>query len=134
MSVTYAEGGNYRIELRGKVAFCAVWRRPDVDSATGAQFAREKIAHFEKLARGEAIGMVFDLRDAPPVTGPKTQEAIGQMLLAFEAVGLPMAVVVGDHSVQRLQLTRLVSEIAPARGGVFRTSEEAEAFVRGGGR
>lgn len=131
MPVTYAEGGNYRIELRGGVAFCSVWRRPDVDSATGAEFARQKIAHFQKLARGEAAGMIFDLREAPPVTGPKTQEAIGQMLQAFEVAGLPMAVVVGDHSVQRLQLTRLVSEVAPARGGVFRTSEEAEAFVRG---
>lgn len=132
MRSAYAEGGNYRIEVRGPIAHCVVWKRPDVDSAQGAQFAREKIAHFTKLAEARAtIGMVFDLRDAPPVIGPQTQEAIAMMLDAFAAAEKRIAVIVGPQAVQRLQLSRLVSDVAGAHGHVAMTDEEAEKFVRG---
>jgi hypothetical protein len=127
----YAEGGNYRIDLQAGVATCRVWRRPDVDAQTGAAFAREKIAHFEALAEGPARAMIFDLRDAPPVTGPKTQEALGRMLAPFERAGRPVAVLVGDHAIQKLQMQRLVETAAPTQGRVFGVEREAVAYARG---
>ncbi|HJL18573.1 MAG TPA: hypothetical protein RMH99_23130 [Sandaracinaceae bacterium LLY-WYZ-13_1] len=130
MAELYAEGGNYRIELDDGIASCRVWRRPDVDAETGAAFAREKIAHFRALAVGRGRGMVFDLREAPPVTGPKTQEAVGQMFSAFESHHKPIAVVVGGKAVQKLQMKRLVGDTAPKHGAVFQDLDEAMAHVR----
>lgn len=130
MGSVYAEGGNYRIELDAGVATCTVWRRPDVDGETGAAWAREKIDHFAALARGPARGLVFDLRMAPPVTGPKTQEALGQMLEHFERAGRPVAVLVGDHAVQKLQLQRVVASVCPKTGAVH--TDEAAARAHAG--
>ncbi|HEY6557469.1 MAG TPA: hypothetical protein VI072_09350 [Polyangiaceae bacterium] len=119
MVVVYAEGGNYRIELDQSTAYCRVWSRPDVDSQAGASFALEKIAHFQALARGQAERMILDLMDAPPVAGPKTQEALGAMLASWEAARRPIALVVGDNKVQLLQLKRLTVSHAPHYGRVF---------------
>jgi hypothetical protein len=125
----YAEGGNYSIELEAGLAYCRVWARPDLDSVAGARFAREKIGHFETLARGEAEGMVLDLTLAPPVTGPSTQASLGQMLAAWENAKRPIAVVAGARPIQLLQLRRLVAHHAPHCGSVFGESTDARAWV-----
>ncbi len=130
MVVVYAEGGNYRIELDQSTAYCRVWSRPDVDSQTGAGFALEKIAHFQALARGQAECMILDLMDAPPVAGPKTQEALGEMLAAWEVTRRPIALVVGDNKVQLLQLKRLVVSHAPQCGRVFSSLALARDWLR----
>ncbi|HEY8429058.1 MAG TPA: hypothetical protein VIL20_11815 [Sandaracinaceae bacterium] len=130
MATLYAEGGNYRIELdASRIASCRVWRRPDVDSETGAAWAREKVAYFDALASGDARAMIFDLRDAPPVTGPKTQEALGKMVSAFERHGRRIAIVTGPSPVQRLQLQRIVDEAAPTVGRVVTSLDEARAWA-----
>ncbi len=129
MVTLYAEGGNYRIELDARIATCRVWRRPDVDAETGAAFAKEKVAHFDALARGAARALIFDLREAPPVTGPKTQEAIGRMVSAFERARRRVALVSGPSATQRLQLQRIVDASAPISGRVFVTPEDARAWI-----
>ena len=134
MAALYAEGGNYRIELDDKTAHCRVWTRPDVDSQTGAGYAREKIGHFQALARGLADCMILDLIDAPPVAGPKTQEAIGEMLDAWEFARRPIALVAGDNKVQVLQLKRLAAQHAPRFCGVFVELEAAREWLRQLGR
>jgi hypothetical protein len=130
MVVLYAEGGNYRIELDQLTAYCRVWSRPDVDSQTGASYARDKIAHFQALARGQAECMILDLVDAPPVTGPRTQEALGEMLLCWEAAQRPIALVAGDNKVQLLQLKRLAASHAPRSARVFSDLNLARDWVR----
>jgi hypothetical protein len=130
MPTIYAEGGNYSIELDVGVAYCRVWARPDVDSAAGSRFAREKIAHFETLARGEAKAMILDLASAPPVTGPATQESLGHMLAAWERARRPIAIVASGNQVQLLQLRRLVASHAPHSGAVFNESAAARGWVR----
>lgn len=130
MVVLYAEGGNYRIELEQSSAYCRVFSRPDVDSATGASFAREKIAHFQALARGSADCMLLDLVDAPPVTGPKTQEALGEMLACWEVAQRPIALLSGDNKVQLLQLKRLVATYAPRYGRIFSGVDAAREWLR----
>jgi hypothetical protein len=130
MPKIFAEGGNFSIELDAGLAYCRVWARPDVDSATGARFAREKIAHFEALARGDARAIILDLTSAPPVTGPVTQESLGHMLAAWERAGRPIAVVVSDNPTQLLQLRRLVTTHAAHSGAVFSELSAARTWVR----
>jgi hypothetical protein len=126
----FAEGLNYSIDLDALSATCRVWSRPDLSSAEGAALAQEKVALFQKLAEGPAAGMLFDLTLAPVVTGPKTQQALGEMLSAWQAAGKPIAVVVGPQSIQQLQLRRLLSTSAPDRGALFTTSDEASVWLR----
>lgn len=129
MTQRFAEGMNYRIDLEGLMAVCRVWTRPDLDSATGAQLATEKIALFRQLAGGETGAMLLDLSQAPVVTGPKTQGALGEMLKAWQDESKPVAVVAGAHSIQQLQLRRLIQTFAPSQGGLFGSAEEAAAWI-----
>jgi hypothetical protein len=129
MKNRFAEGLNYSIDLDGATAICRVWSRPDLDSATGAALAVEKITHFQNLAQGVAQGMLFDLTQAPAVTGPKTQHALGEMLTAFQAASRPIALVVGQQSIQQLQLRRLVSTYAFTHGALFTSQDDALAWL-----
>lgn len=127
----FAEGMNYSIDLDGSIATCRVWSRPDLDSSTGARLATEKIALFQRLAARLASGMIFDLSVAPAVTGPKTQQALGQMLQAWQNAAKPVALVAGTNSIQQLQLRRLVTTFAPDRGALFGSVDEARAWLEG---
>src|SRR5262245_26028571 len=79
---TVEVGENYCVELDGEIASCRVWSRPDLDSETGARLAAQKVAICRSLAQGPALGMLFDLREAPRVTGPKTQNSLSQIMSA----------------------------------------------------
>ena len=125
----FAEGQNYSIDLEGTRARCRVWSRPDLDSAQGAALAVEKIALFQRLAQGDAREMLFDLTLAPAVTGPKTQEALGQMLVSWEQAGKPIALLSGPLSIQQLQLRRLIATFAPQQGALFTSLDEARAWL-----
>ena len=128
----YASGGNYVIDIDDEgVVELRVWKRPDVDSITGARFAEEKIALLRKLALGPAKGLVFDLRDAPPVVGPKTEAALGAMLEIFEGVRKRVTMLAGDSSVQQLQVKRLIAKHAPRFGRADTDPREARAWARG---
>jgi hypothetical protein len=129
MSQRFAEGANYSIDLDGRIAVCRVWSRPDLDSAAGAQLAIDKIALFRRLAAGVTLGLLFDLSQAPAVTGPKTQEALGAMMDAWQRAGKPVAVVSGPNSLQQLQLRRLISIFAPDQGALFGSVDEASAWL-----
>jgi hypothetical protein len=75
--------------------------------------------------------MLFDLTQAPAVTGPKTQEALGQMLAAWEQAGKPIGIISGSLSIQQLQLRRLIATFAPEHGALFGSLEEATAWLDG---
>lgn len=133
----YAQGGNYIVEIENRVAVCRVFRRLDLDSATGARFAEEKIAIAERLAAtpaAEIAGFVLDLRLAPPVVGPATEGFLRRILQVWETARRPMAVVVSDHPTQVLQFGRLVREHAPTMGRTVPTEEAASAWVVHGRR
>jgi hypothetical protein len=129
-SVKVEVGDNYCVELDGNFATCRVWSRPDLDFQTGARLAAQKVAICRALAaRLEARGMLFDLRDAPKVTGPKTQESLSLILEAWEAAARPIAIVVTPASMQKLQLTRLAGAAAPRHAEVFVDVDEARAWI-----
>src|SRR5690606_18796811 len=100
-----------------------------LDSARGAALAVEKVALFRRLAQGNAREMLFDLTRAPVVTGPITQAALGEMLQAWEQASQRVAVVVGNVSIQQLQLRRLQTTFAPHWGVLFTSVEEAAAWL-----
>jgi hypothetical protein len=129
MTKRFAEGLNYSIDIDGSKAICRVWSRPDLDSSTGAELATQKIALFRRLASGEVLGLLFDLSLAPVVTGPKTQQALSEMMLAWQEAAKPVAVVAGGNSIQQLQLRRLISTFAPDQGALFGSAEEAAAWL-----
>jgi hypothetical protein len=129
MTHRFAEGMNYSIDLEGSMAVCRVWSRRDLDSATGAQLATEKIGLFRQLASGDTAAMLLDLSQAPVVTGPKTQAALGEMLKAWQDASKPVAVVASSHSIQQLQLRRLIQTYASSQGGLFGSAEEAAAWI-----
>lgn len=125
----HARGDNYCIEIDGGVARCRVWSRPDLDFETGARLAAEKVSLVRTLAAGLASSMLFDLREAPKVTGPKTQYALAQILRCWEVAAKPIAVLVSSASMQKLQLTRIAGDVAPLHAAIFTELEAAEVWL-----
>jgi len=114
------EGDNYRLELDdARIAHCTVWVRPDLDFEAGARLAARTAAVCSALCAGQARGMLFDLREAPKVTGPKTQQSLKELLGAWEAAARPVAIIVTPASMQMLQITRLARDAAPRHAEVF---------------
>jgi hypothetical protein len=129
---TIAEGDNYEISSDAhEVVHCRVWRRKDLDSDAGARCAEEMLEHLERLAKSPSTrGFVYDLRDAPGVAGPRTQAAIGRTLTAWSEAGRRTAIVVGEVSLRRLQMQRIVSEhVRDEDGAVFDEPDEAVTWV-----
>jgi hypothetical protein len=129
VTTRFAEGSNYSIDLDGLTAVCRVWSRPDLDSVAGAKLAAEKVLSFRLLARGKSLGMLFDLSLAPVVTGPKTQQALGDMLKAWQDANKPIAMVAGSNSMQQLQLRRLITTFAAVHGALFASVAEASTWL-----
>lgn len=123
------EGDNYRVELDGRVALCRVWARPDLDFETGARLAAQKVEICRRLAAGEARALLFDLREAPKVTGPKTQKALELIIGVWESAARPIAIIVSPASLQKLQLSRIAKEAAPTQSEVFLDFDQARAWV-----
>ena len=129
MSTPYATGENFSVALDGAHAVATVWRRPDLDSAAGARSASELASHLRRLTP-QLESLVFDLRDAPVVAGPKTVETLGELLRGCEKGSVRIAVVLSGDAMQLLQFRRLVATYAPTKGKAVVSLAEAEAHVR----
>lgn len=124
----YAEGANFSYELdpRG-VLRARVWRRLDLDSERGAALGEEMSRVWIAASRdANAIGLVFDLREAPPVFGPRTEKAF---LAMFDERNNPKwaVLVAGEVAVQSMQLQRIAT--GHRRVVVVTSIEKAEAIV-----
>lgn len=98
-------------------AICRVWRRPDLSSTDGASSAEQMTT----LMRAEAsrlgsMGMMFDLRDAPFIAGPRTEAAIAAMLSSWDQARKRSVIVLSEDPMQQLQMKRLVEKHAPRHG------------------
>jgi hypothetical protein len=132
MKTTYAEGACFSITIDDGVATCRVWVRPDLNWEQGALEAKRIADALQALAAGPretARGLVLDERDAPPVVGPRTQAAIGELLSAWEHHSRHVAYALGTHPVKNLQMRRLLAEWAPKYGRAFESIEEARAWA-----
>ena len=129
MSTPYATGDNYTVALEGAHAVATVWRRPDLDSATGARNANEMTAHLRKLTP-QLASLILDLREAPAVAGPKTVETMSELLRGCEKASVRIAVVLSADPMQLLQFRRLVATYSPTRGKAVVSLTEAEMHAK----
>ena len=125
------EGDNFRISIWRGVAYCQVWRRPDVSDGEGTRFAAVLMNSLRFLLTDhdhDVPGIVFDLREAPVASGPNTlallSEAVGTWSLADKHV----AMLVGADE-QRAQMSAIIQQHANGRGAVILDVEAAIAFA-----
>lgn len=96
-----------------------VFSRPDLSAADGASAALALGNHLVTYASEPSVSrLVIDLTQAPPVMGPITQGAMGEVFRAWERAQKRIVVFIADHATQELQQRRLVRENAPLRGMV----------------
>jgi hypothetical protein len=125
--VKLSEGDNHLISARQGIATCQVWVRPDLSPEAGARSARQMsdyLAQNVLHANSPYRGVIFDLRKAPPVFGPKTREALGGFFGAAARAAIPVAVLVGESAIQVLQFRNLCRD-AGGRADVFDNEVDA---------
>lgn len=129
---TLVEQANHRVERRGRSLWVTVWRRPDLDTATGAALAVALVDAVLARLSGPANlrALVIDLRQAPPVSGPATQQSLGRLLATCEANNVALAVLHGGDALAAMQLGRLVREHAPKLGQLLADPAAAEDLTR----
>jgi hypothetical protein len=126
------EGENYEtwVEDDG-VARCRVWRRPDLDAAHGAASAAEIAEQLGELAElADVRGLILDIQAAPQIVGPRTQDALQRLFAAWERAAKPFVLLTGTSAVQRLQVHRLINEVAPVWGDVVDTIDQGHLRIR----
>lgn len=105
----YAEGENFSFQLSAGDLVCRIWKRPDLSAAEGAELAHRMATVCARAGRDPQVAaVVFDLRDAPPVFGPRTEVAFQKMLASLRPAQ-PVVMLVGPNATQRLQHVRIAS-------------------------
>lgn len=126
-----SQGDNFSIDIGPTgVVECVVWKRPDLTWAEGARFAGLLADGLAALASAEGTAFVIDLSEAPPLFGPRTEEALARAFGAVERASKPLAVVIGSVGMQKLQLERVLRERAPLGSRVFSELGAARAWAR----
>ena len=108
-----------------------VRRRPDLDTSAGADEC-ELMCSAILDAGTDTDALVLELSAAPPVTGPRTQATLGNMLRTWVRGRRRAAIVAGPSAVQRMQLDRIVADVRSADVIVTGSLEAARAFLRVG--
>jgi hypothetical protein len=114
------EGENFRLAIWRDVAYCQVWRRPDVSPADGTRFAAVLMNALRFLLtdpESPVPGIVFDVREAPATSGPNTLALLGELIATWSLAGRNVAVVVGPED-QAGQMRLLIAQHAHGRGSV----------------
>jgi hypothetical protein len=126
-----AEGPSYSVALDGERGAIRIWRRPDLPTDEGAKIMQEMTREIGGLLT-KVRSLLFDLREAPPVSGPTSVEALGHVARACERARIRVAVLIADDAMQRLQVNRVVKECAPEMARVFstpQTERDAEPWL-----
>lgn len=128
------EGENFRLCLWFGVAYCQVWRRPDVSLDDGARFAAVLMNALRFLltdADNQVPGIVFDLREAPKTSGPKTLALLGEAITTWSLAGKNVVMLVDDKTPeQRRQMEELVKTAGNGIGAVHGDVEGAISAAR----
>jgi hypothetical protein len=118
------EGDNHRMSFQDGVVRAAVWKRPDLDHARGAENAQQIERKLLDWLALRPRGLYLDVTEAPEVAGPKTEETIGSWFRAYADARVRIAVRVGPSAVQRMQYQRLLSVHAGGTGQVCQSEAE----------
>jgi hypothetical protein len=122
-------GPNFSVEERSDgIAIVRVWRRPDLSRDEGARCAILIAGHMQRLARSSR-GCIFDLTGATTSWGPETNQAVGDMLAAWEAVAKLIYIVPANEAIQRILLLELQRARAPRYSKLAPTRDAAVALL-----
>jgi hypothetical protein len=125
--VKLSEGDNHLISARQGIATCQVWVRADLSPEDGARSARQMSDYLTQnvlYPDSPYRGVIFDLRKAPPVFGPKTREALAGFFASAARASIPVAVLVGESAIQVLQFRNLCRD-SGGRADVFDNEVDA---------
>jgi hypothetical protein len=125
------EGDNFRVCVWRGVAYCQVWRRPDVSAQEGTRFAAVLANSLRALLTDDdnlVPGIVFDIREAPATSGPNTLALLAEAIGTWSLAGKNVAMLVGPAE-QRAQMTELVRTNGNGRGAVYDDVDAAVAFA-----
>ncbi len=128
-----SEGENHVISERDGLAVCQIWARPDLSSEEGAKNAQQMVSFLRQhVLRVDTKfrGIIFDVRRAPPVFGPKTRETLAEVLAQSARAGVRFAVITGESATQILQFRSLCAS-APSFTRVFDSEPGAVQWLRG---
>lgn len=128
----YSSGENFEITVDEGLATARVWRRLDLDAEAGARSAAQIASDLGRLLP-TVTGVLFDVREGPPVAGPKTVETLSRLLRECEMAQVRIAVLVGIDQMSMLQMRRLTGTFAPKFGRATAYLSNAEDFARGTG-
>ena len=123
------EGENFRLCIWRGVAYCQVWRRPDVSAADGTRFAAVLMNSLRFLltdADNAVPGIVFDIRLAPPTSGPNTLALLGEAVSTWSLADKNIVMLVGPPE-QRAQMEALLATHGHGKGRVREDPDQALA-------
>ncbi|HSO32998.1 MAG TPA: hypothetical protein VLT33_10780 [Labilithrix sp.] len=123
----------FSISVDGARGEIRIWRRPELDSATGARNASELAEEGAKLPTRGVREVVVDLRAAPGIAGPKTTASMGAMFGQWAAAKVRIAVLISDDPLMALQYRRLVTEHAPKSACVTTSPAEIDRWFAASG-
>jgi hypothetical protein len=130
MTATTITGEMFSISIEGPRAAIRIFRRPDLDSETGAKNAARISEEASRLPGRGVRAVLLDVRDAPGVAGPKSIASMGAMMAGFAAAHLKVAILVqADDAMKVLQFTRVVTEHAPRDARVIKDADEAARWL-----
>ncbi len=131
---TTITGDMFSISVDGPRAEIRIWRRPDLDSETGAKNAQRIAEEAAKLPARGVRAVLLDVREAPSVAGPKSIAAMGALMAAWAASRLRIVILVNaDDALKSLQFSRTVTENAPHDARVVKDPAEAAKWLASSG-
>ena len=123
-------GDMFSITVDGPRAEIRIWRRPDLDSETGAKNAARIAEEGARLPARGVRAVLLDVSDAPSVAGPKSIASMGALMAAWAAARMRIVILVGpDDALKALQFTRAVTENAPRDARVVKDAAEAAKWL-----
>jgi len=129
MSATTVTGEMFSITVDGPRAEIRIWRRTDIDSDTGAKNAARIAEEALKMPGKGVRRVLLDVREAPPVAGPKSIASIGSMMAVWAKAGTRIAILVSEDPIKLLQFRRVVTENAPRDARVMTDANEAAKWL-----
>ena len=129
------EGDNFRLGVWRGVAYCQVWRRPDVSEAEGTRFAAVLANSLRFLLTDDdnrVPGIVFDIREAPAHSGPNTLALLGEAISTWSLASKRVAMLISADAEQRAQMTALVAASANGIGVVHDDVDRAVDYALAG--
>lgn len=129
MPVATITGEMFSIAIDGPRAEIRIWRRPDIDSDTGAKNAARIAEEGMKLPGRGVRRVLLDVRDAPAVAGPKSTASMSSLMAAWAAAHTRVTILVSDDAIKVLQFRRIVTENAPKDARVLTDADEAAKWL-----